>query len=190
MKENNLERIISFYKKFKRMPSFSEIARICGFRSKNAAYKLVSKLIDQGLISKDPTGRIIPGSIFNDLPVLGTVAAGFPSAAEEESPDTMSLDEYLIRNKDAAYLFKVKGESMIEAGIMDGDMAIVERGIDPKDGDIVLAEVDREWTLKYFRKRGGRVYLEPANKNFKPIYPTEELKIPAVLVSVIRKYKF
>jgi SOS-response transcriptional repressor LexA len=123
------------------------------------------------------------------LKILGTITAGWPSPAEEELADTMSLDEYLIPNKDAVYLFRVKGDSMTGAGIMEGDIAIVERGRTPKDLDIVLAEVDGEWTLKYFRKKGGKVWLEAANKNYKPIYPEQMLKIPAVLVSLIRRYK-
>jgi len=171
------------------MPSYGELLKLFGLASKSAAYKFVAKLLEQGLVRKDATGRLLPGPSFNELPILGTVAAGWPSPAEEEIPDTLSLDDYLIRNKEATYLFKVKGDSMIGAGIMDGDMALVERGRPVKDGDIVLAEIDREWTLKYFRKRGGKVYLEAANKKYGNIYPNEELNIAAVLVSVIRKYK-
>ena len=91
-----------------------------------------------------------PGSPGADLPVLGTVAAGFPSPADEELTDTMSLDEYLISNKEATYILKVNGNSMIDAGILPGDMLLVERGVQPRDGDIVIAQVDREWTMKYF----------------------------------------
>lgn len=171
------------------MPTFSEVQALFGYKSPNAVTKLVKRLEERGLVERDEKGRLLPGKAFKELPVLGTVHAGFPSPAEEETGDTMDLDEYLINNKDATYLFRVKGDSMIEAGIMDGDMAIVERGITPRDGDIVLAEVDREWTLKYFRKKGTQVWLEPANKKYKPIYPKEELKIPAILVSVVRKYK-
>ena len=100
----------------------------------------------------------------------------------------MSLDEYLITNKEATYLLKVNGESMIEAGILPGDLLLVERGAAPRDGDIVIAQVDRDWTMKYFRKRGRRVFLEAANKDFKPIHPQEELQVAAVVRAVIRKY--
>jgi repressor LexA len=189
MGNNQFEKVLSFYRRHRRMPSYTEIMKLLGYRSKNAAYKFVNRLIEYGFIERDRTNRIIPGRLFTEVRVLGTVKAGFPSPAEEELSDTMSLDEYLIHNKDATYLFKVSGDSMIDAGIMDGDMALVERGRTPKDGDIVLAEIDREWTLKYFRKRTGKVWLEPANKKYKSIYPNEELKIPAVLVSVVRKYK-
>jgi repressor LexA len=116
------------------------------------------------------------------------VSAGFPSPADEELTDTLSLDDYLIGNKEATYILKVHGESMLGAGILPGDMLLVERGAEPRDGDIVIAQVDREWTMKFFRRRGRRVFLEAANQDFQPIFPTEELKVAAVVRAVIRKY--
>jgi SOS regulatory protein LexA len=170
------------------MPSYSELMAITGFRSKNAVSKLVDHLVDQELLGKDATGRLLPGGLFAGLAILGTVSAGFPSPAEEELADTMSLDEYLITNKEATYILKVNGDSMIEAGILPGDLLLVERGAEARDGDIVIAQVDREWTMKYLRKRGTRVFLEAANKEYKPIHPQEELQIAAVVRAVIRKY--
>ncbi len=73
-------------------------------------------------------------------------------------------------------------------GIMEGDLVIIERGRTPKIGDVVIAEVDGEWTMKYFRKTGSKVWLEPANKNYKRIYPEHSLNINAVVKAVIRKY--
>ena len=182
------QKIRAFFREKKRMPSYTELTAVLGFRSKNAAYKAALRLIDEGWLEKDAAGKLVPGPHFHTVPVLGTVTAGFPSPAEEELADTMSLDEFLITNKEATYILKVNGESMIEAGILPGDMLLVERGAEPRDGDIVIAQVDREWTMKYFRKRGRRVFLESANKEFKPIYPTEELQIAAVVRAVIRKY--
>ena len=124
----------------------------------------------------------------NYISILGMVQAGFPTAAEEELSDTISLDDYLIENRSATYLLTVKGDSMIDAGIHDGDLVIVERSRPPKPGNIVIAEIDGGWTIKYYRKNAGRVFLEPANKDFKPIYPTQELKIIAVVRAVVRKY--
>jgi SOS regulatory protein LexA len=170
------------------MPSDSEISAVVGFRSKQAAYQLVTRFLEHGLLEKDAAGTLVPGPHFHAVPVLGTVTAGFPSPAEEELADTMSLDEYLITNKEATYILKVNGESMMGAGILPGDMLLVERGVEPRDGDIVIAQVDREWTIKFFRKRGRAVFLEAAHQDFKPIYPTEELKIAAVVRAVIRKY--
>src|SRR5262249_61479478 len=115
------------------------------------------------------------------------ISAGFPYPAEEELHDTMSLDEYLISNKEATYLLKVAGDSMKDAGILPEDLLLVERGVTPRDGDIVIAQVDQDWTMKFFRRRGTRVFLEAANKNYKPIYPTEELQIAAVVVGGVCK---
>ena len=123
-----------------------------------------------------------------ELPILGLVEAGFPTSVGEELMDTMSIDEFLIENKEATYLLKVKGDSMIGAGIMPGDLVIVERGRPARVGEVVVAEVDREFTLKYFRKKGNKIYLESANKKYKPIFPKEELKILAVVRALIRKY--
>ena len=132
--------------------------------------------------------RLLSGPLFADLSVLGTVAAGFPSPADEELTDTMSLDAYLIANKEATYILKVTGDSMMEAGILPGDLLLVKRGVTPRDGDIVIAQVDWEWTMKFFRRWGSTVFLEAANKAYKPIHPQEELTIAAVVRAVIRKY--
>ncbi|MFZ2969842.1 MAG: transcriptional repressor LexA [Minisyncoccia bacterium] len=182
------EKISKFYGKNKRMPSYGEAMSLLGFRSKNAVFRLVKKLGKEGFLSKDSKGKLIPKNIFGEIRVLGSVEAGFPSPAEEELADTMTMDEYLIKNKEATFILKVSGDSMKDAGIIEGDMIIVERGVSPKDGDIVIAEIDRGWTVKYFRKNGSEVYLEPANKKYKPIYPKEELKIAAVVKAVVRKY--
>ena len=186
--ETNTAKIQAFYRRHRRMPSYSEIMDLAGFRSKNAAFKLAGKLVELGIIAKDATGRLTPKRLDAAIPVLGVVEAGWPSPAEEELLDTMTLDEYLIHNKEATYMLKVKGDSMTDAGILPGDQVLVERGVEPKNGDIVIAEVDGRWTMKYFRKRGSRVVLLPGNKKFKPIIPKEELRIAAVVKAVIRKY--
>ena len=172
------------------MPTYAEIMRLLGFKSKNAAYKVVQKLIDQGLIEKDSHGRLLPGKIGNPLKILGLVEAGFPTQAEEDLAETMSLDSYLIGNREATFMLKVSGESMIEAGINPGEMIIVERTAQCKDGDIIVAFIDGGYTVKYFRKRGNKIWLDPANKDFTPIVPAEgeELQVMAVVRAVIRKY--
>ncbi|MDR3643283.1 MAG: translesion error-prone DNA polymerase V autoproteolytic subunit [Candidatus Doudnabacteria bacterium] len=139
-------------------------------------------------ISSITNFRPLPGNIFYFITLAGTVEAGWPSPAEEELSDTMSLDEYLVRNKEATYMLKVSGDSMVDAGIMPGDMVLVERGVAEKDGHIVIAEIDGKWTMKYLRKRGGKIYLEAANKKYRPFYPKENLKIAAVVRAVIRRY--
>lgn len=181
--------LTSFYHKEGRMPSFSEIGVLFNLSSKASVHKAVGKLADLGVISKDKTGRLIPRSIKFPIKMLGTVEAGFPSPAEEELADTISLDDLLIQNREATFLLKVSGDSMSGAGILPGDMVIVDRGQTPKSGDIVIAEVDGSWTMKYLKKRGESVVLVPANPNYKLIRPKNELKIAGVVTAVVRKYR-
>lgn len=196
MLNNYKNKIISFYRTNKRMPVYTEIMKLVGFKSKNAVAKLIHRLIEEGVLNKDSSGHLIPNKLIGEIPLLGLVEAGFPSLAEENLLDTMNIDDYLIKNKEATYLLEVKGDSMIDAGIQEGDLVIAEKvnldsflqGRAVKDGDIVIAVVDGGSTMKYYRNRKGKVYLEPANKNFKPIYPEAELEITAIVRGVIRKY--
>jgi len=181
--------ISHFYHQRGRMPSFSEVGQLLGLRSKNAVFKLINKLEKLKVLERDQKGRLIPRSITFPLRILGTVEAGFPSPAEEELADTLSLDDLLIQNREATFLLKVSGDSMSGAGILPGDMVIVDKRQVPKSGDIVIAEVDGEWTMKHLRKRGESVTLIPANPGYKPIKPKKELKIAGVVTAVIRKYR-
>jgi SOS regulatory protein LexA len=178
-----------FYRTKGRMPSFSEVGEIVGFRSKNAVSRLVRKLEGINVLVRDDTGRLLPRSIAASVRVLGTVEAGFPSPAEEELADTLSLDDFLIDNRQATFMLKVSVDSMKDAGILPGDMVLVDKSQAAKSGDIVIAEVDGEWTMKFLKKRGENVTLVPANAVYKPIRPKKELKIAGVVTAVIRKYR-
>lgn len=177
----------NFFKENHRMPSYGEMMKLFSYKTKSAVDYLVKKMVVAGYISKDKTGKIIPKKLFDGIRMLGLVEAGFPSPAEEELVDTMNLEDYLISNKDASYILSVKGDSMIDVGIYEGDMVIVERGTKPKNGDIVIANVDGEFTMKFLRSQNGRSYLEPANKNYSPIFPKNSLDIIAVVKVIIRK---
>jgi len=184
-----LSKLKSFHTKQKRLPSFSEIQNLLGYSSKGGVSRLIDRLVEKGIIEQDSKGRIIPTPLFQGgVKVLGTIQAGFPSPAEEELADTLSLDEFLIRKPQASYLVKVTGDSMIEEGIMPDDLVIVERGREPKSGDVVIAQVDGEWTMKFYIKKGRDVILKAANKKYPPIKPKEELVIGGVIVACIRKY--
>lgn len=188
METNYKEKIQSFHSTHKRMPTYSEMMKMFGMKSKNAIFKIVNKMIDAGIVAKDHLGRLVPTQTFGEIPMLGFVKAGFPSSVEEELVDTMNLEDLLIGKRELTYMLEVDGDSMIDAHIEKGDKILVEKTNTAKDGEIVIAEVDGEFTLKYFRSKGGKVWLEPANKNFKNIYPTQSLNVIAKLKAVIRKY--
>ena len=195
------EPLRQFFTERKRMPSFAELMDLWGYKTKSAVHYRVQELADRGIVRKDGTGRILPHHLETGTKLLGVVEAGFPSAAEEELLDVMNFDEYLTPNKESSYILKVKGDSMKDAGIQPGDMVIVERRGSYKVGQIVIAMIDGEYTIKYLRKRGlpaatggsaaqagEQYYLEPANSRYKPIYPKESFKIEAVVTAVVRKY--
>lgn len=170
------------------MPTYSEMMKLFGFKSKNAVAKLVGKMINAGLVAKDHLGRLVPSQSFGEIPKLGFVTAGLPASVEEELGDTVNLDDMLVKNKSLTYMLEVDGDSMIEAHIEKGDHVLVERANNAKDMQIVIAEVDGEFTMKYLRKEGNKIWLEPANKNYQPTYPENSLNVIAVVKAVIRKY--
>lgn len=188
MIEDYKKKIIDFYTRHKRMPGYKEIMDLTGFKSKNAVYKLINKLVEMGVVTKDSQGRITFVRAMDEIPMLGLVEAGIPTVAEESVLDTMNINAYLVENRNDSYLLEVKGDSMIEEGIREGDLVVAEKRSNAKEGDIVIAEVDGGWTMKYYRTKNGKVYLQPANKNYKPIYPEYDLKIAAIVKGVIRKY--
>lgn len=177
-----------FYGSHKRMPTYTEMMKLFGFKSKNAVAKVVEKLVDAGVVMKDHLGRLTPSALFGEVKMLGLVEAGIPTPAEEQVLDTTSLDEWLVGDREATYILRVKGDSMIDAGIFEGDFVLVERTEKAKVGEIVVAEVDGSWTLKYLRQGQRGYYLEPGNKKYKDIYPEETMRIGAVVRSVIRRY--
>lgn len=186
--ESALKKIRIFFKKQRRLPTYQELAEIMGFASKNAAFKLAHKLIDEGFLEKDEKGKLIPRRLFAPMPQTGIIQAGFPTVAEEELNDLVSFDEYLINRPEATFVLNVSGDSMIDAGIHEGDIVLVDRRQTVKEGDIVVASVDGEWTLKYYQKEQGKVVLVPANIKYSKIVPELSLEIAGVVISVIRKY--
>jgi SOS regulatory protein LexA len=189
MNESSFEKIRRFFEEKKRMPTYREIRDgILHISSMKQTKRFIDRLVDDGLLDRDTTGKLLPTRHFFGVRTLGFVEAGFPSPAEEELLDTMTLDEWLIGNREATFMLEVKGESMRDAGIRPGDAVLVERGREPKNGDIVIAEVDHKWTMKYYKKNRQGISLVPANPAFDIILPKEELRIEAIVTAVIRKY--
>jgi repressor LexA len=183
------ETLSEFFIENNRMPTYEEMKSLFGVSSKNTVAYRVNKLVESGFLTKN--GNKLALSEVGTVMRLGTVQAGFPTAADEDVDTTLlSLDDFLIERKQSTYMLEVQGESMIDAGILEGDLVLVERGRTPRRGDIVLALVDNEYTLKYLETENGKPVLVPANRAFKKIYPNpNKLKIEAVLKAVVRKYR-
>lgn len=159
-----------------------------GFSSKNAVFKLINKWVEAGFIKKE-SGKLAPTPRFFALPMLGLIKAGYPILAEENR-DYLTLDDYLIEDPTSAFLLKVSGDSMTGVGIFEGDIVVIERKKQALIGDIVLAQIDHEWTLKILKRdRLKRLnYLEAANPKYPIFWPRESLQIFGVVKAVVRKF--
>jgi repressor LexA len=170
-------------------PTRMEIARMLGFASPNAAEEHLRALERKGVIEiLDGTARGLRLKEALGLPLVGRVAAGAPILAEEHIVGRYSVDPNLFRPR-ADYLLKVRGMSMRDAGILDGDMLAVHKTDDARSGQIVVARLEDEVTVKRLRRRGATVELLPENPEFKPIVvDTREtpLAIEGIAVGVIR----
>ena len=187
MSNDQANEIFAFYHRHRRTPSYSEIMDLVGYRSKNAVAKLVKRMIDAGLIEKDHKGKLIPTKTLSSLPLLGLVEAGSPSLNPVALLDSINIEEFLIEKPHDTFMLEVKGDSMIEAHIAEGDYVIAKRQETAKDGDMVIAEVDGECTLKFFKKKQDKVFLRPGNQNYQDIHPKQSLRVVAVVTGVVRK---
>ncbi|MDD5678755.1 MAG: transcriptional repressor LexA [Kiritimatiellae bacterium] len=177
-----------FFRLEGRAPSYTEMLTLFGYRSKNAVHGLLARLQQAGYIRKNRGKLALTTRITGMVKLLGAVQAGFPSPAEEELVDTINLEEFLVRRPEATYMLTVSGDSMVDAGIHPGDIILVEKGVTPQPHDIVVAQVDDEWTIKYFEQDNQGVRLVPANAKYKAIHPKRSLTIGGIVRAVIRKY--
>ena len=186
---SKLDLLRTFYQREGRVPGYTEMLALFGYRSKNAVHRLLGKLEENGFLIRNEKGKIaLTGKLTGTVKLLGNIRAGFPSPAEEELVDTISLDEFLIEKPASTFMLTVSGDSMIEAGIHPGDVVLIDKSAKPKANEIVIAQVDGEWTLKYFGKDRQGVYLDPANARYTRIRPVHSLEIGGVVKAVIRKY--
>lgn len=192
-----LNYVREFQKKRGYTPSLSDLALAFGVRSKNAIAKVVGALVREGHLEKDPKGRIKIveqeerasglAKAFS-LPLFGPIAAGFAAPAEEQAEEMVTLDNYLVKDKSNTFLLRVRGDSMIDAGIQEGDLVIVERGAEPRINEIVVGVLDGEFTLKRLKRDKGKYYLQAENARYPDLFALEELKTAGVVRGVIRKY--
>ena len=170
--------------------SLSRMAEVLGFRSANAAMKLRDRLCKAGMLRKDEGGKVLPTERFFGLPVMDVgIRAGAPDAIEPQLwLETMSLDTYLVKRPSKTVLLKVRGDSMRDAGILDGDLAVIERSNQAREGQIVVAIVSGAFTLKELRYEGKHPVLMPHNPDHKPIRPSTELEIYGIFRGLARSH--
>lgn len=186
--KEKVQRIRAFYRQNKIMPTYDELCLLFGFKSKNAAFKLINKLVEENFVEKMDKGRLKPGQNLLGLPLFNSVQAGMPTAEEETLMDHVDLNDFLIKKPEATCLINVRGDSMIDAGIHEGDKVIVECGATVNIGDIIVAIVDGDYTVKYYDKsKNGQIILQPGNPKYSPIIPQQELQVFGKVVGVVRK---
>jgi repressor LexA len=185
--ERYTDKVLRFFKTQHRMPSITEIMELCDLASRSSAFYVANALVKEGVVDKDESGKLVPSRRLYELPLVGHIRAGFAAPAEEELADVISVGDYLIPHPNQSYLLTVVGDSMIDAGIHEGDLVVFERRHNYKPGDIVIALTENGYTLKYLRQKGGTYYLEAANENYPNMYP-DEGQIIGVVSSTFRKY--
>jgi repressor LexA len=186
----HLAKLRDYYADARRIPSQQRIAALIGF-SKAAARKFLERLETQGFLERTPDDDAwVPAKRFFERPLAdATVPAGMPVLANDVGGDPFFVDDYLVRTPSRTAMIPIKGESMIDAGINDGDIAVVERGTAASAGDFVVAIVDNEFTLKELAIERGQFILRPHNKAFPVIRPQGSLEIYGVMVGLVRRYR-
>ena len=182
-------------------PTLMEMAKGTGHRSVSTIHAIMRNLIDKGYVQKvDGNARVLKikdevaaSTLLGnfpaiELPLMGFIAAGRPLEPHTDPNATFKISASMITGKKTAYVLQVKGESMIEDGILDGDFVVIEKVETATNGEIVVALVDDNLaTLKRFYKEDGRVVLKPANARMEPIYPNT-LRIQGKVVGLVRKF--
>lgn len=179
-----------YYARHRVLPSYSRIGTLVGLSSKASVAGMVLRLKADGFLESSPDKRLKPGRRFFERTLAESVQAGLPTSAPDiAAPETITIDERLIPNPSKTVLVKVKGDSMIDAGIHEGDVAVVEKRASASVGDIVVAILDNEFTLKRYAQEKGRVVLRPENKVYPVIHPKGNAEIFGVVVGLFRKYR-
>ncbi|AVP53760.1 transcriptional repressor LexA [Clostridium tetani] len=198
-RQNKQEAIYEFIKEQLREkgypPSVREICNAVELRSTSTVHGHLKRLEEKGVIRRDPTKpraiEVLEHSIMKkemvDIPVVGTVTAGKPILAVENIEDTFALPINFVRNKKQLFALKIKGDSMMDTGILDGDLAIVEKNNSVLNGEIVVALLGDRATVKRFFKEKDYIRLQPENETMEPII-VKQCEIVGRVVGVYRKY--
>jgi len=177
-----------YYARHRVLPSYSSIGSLLGLKSKSSVAALVARLKLAGYLESTPDRRLAPTRRFFARPLASTpVRAGLPDPVEDGEADAVTIDDYLIERPSQTVLVRVRGDSMMDAGIFDGDLVVVEKRAAAQKGDIVVAIVDNQFTLKRLDLEQGRFVLKPENKAYPVIRPDGALEIFGIMVGLVRK---
>ena len=183
-----LQSLQDYYARHRALPSYASIGGLLGLKSKSSVAALVARLKLAGYLESTPDRRLAPTRRFFARPLAdASVRAGLPERIEESAADALTIDDYLIEHPSQTVLVRVKGDSMEDAGILDGDLVVVEKTPSAKRGDIVVAIVDSQFTLKRLDLDRGRFVLKPENTGYPVIRPEGALEIFGVMVGLVRK---
>lgn len=179
----------AYWKRHAAFPAMGKLCDVVGLSSSSSVFALVGRLVDAGYLER-VEGRIAPTRKFFARPLLSSVRAGQPQPVSQEEPDVLTIDDYLIDDPNRTSLHKVRGDSMKDAGIFDGDLVVVEHHTPTKPGDIVVACVDNELTVKtLLLDPRGQYFLQPANAAYQPIFPKTSLEVRGIVIGVIRRLR-
>lgn len=158
-----------------------------GYSTRAGTKGFLQKLVSEGLLEfREKT--YFPTSFMTGLPLFESVRAGLPFTPQEEPSGTLDVDRYLVERPNSTYFVRVKGDSMKDAGILGGDIVAVDRSVEAKDGDIVIASIEGDATIKYLDLSLPSPRLFPANENYSPITLGPDAEILGVVVGSVRKY--
>ena len=184
-----LARLQDYYAHWRSLPAYEPLQAVLGLGSRAGISKVLKRLRDAGFLHRTPDGRWTPTSRFFERPLADApVPAGLP-VLSGDSGEACSIDAWLIQQPSRTVLMPVTGDSMIDAGIHAGDRVVVERDTPARTGDVVVAVIDNEFTLKTLAVENGEAVLRPANSAYPVLRPGDRLQVFGVVVGLIRSYR-
>ncbi|MBF0164389.1 MAG: LexA family transcriptional regulator [Magnetococcales bacterium] len=185
----HLSRLRDHHARHRTWPSYARLGEIVGLRAKSAVLKLLCRLEEAGYLERSPDGDWRPTDRFFERPLADlSVRAGLAESLDDDSCHPTLIDTLLVKTPSRTVLVPVRGDSMRDAGIHDGDLVVVERGAVANSGDLVVAEVDGEFTLKTLIREEGGWALHPANPDYPVLRPRRALSLLGVVTGLIRRY--
>lgn len=183
-----LAKLQDYYARWRSLPAYGPLQAVLGLASRSAVAKVLYRLQAAGFLNRSPDARWTPTASFFTRPLADApVPAGLPMTTAN-SGDEYAIDAWLVRQPSRTVIIPVTGDSMIDAGIHDGDRVVVERDTPARPGDVVVAVIDNEFTLKTLAVEDGAVILRPANRHY-PVIRPGDLTIFGVVVGLIRSYR-